>query len=173
MWSCLFIRKILHCIKSVQIRSFFWSVFSRIWTEYGPEKTQYVDTLHTVLREAGFHDYSEAFLAHFFPLFPFDPTENIRKSKVFWCFQGGSKRIEATTGSVHRKHTCVGVSFQKSCKSPGLQFYYKETIIQVLFCEYCEIFNNICFEKHLRMAASERKIGKKKNNWKCKNVPLK
>ena len=25
----------VHCVKSVQIRSFFWSVFSRIWTEYG------------------------------------------------------------------------------------------------------------------------------------------
>ena len=24
----------LHCVKSVQIRSFFWSEFSRIWTEY-------------------------------------------------------------------------------------------------------------------------------------------
>ena len=23
-----------HCMKIVQIRSFFWSVFSRIWTEY-------------------------------------------------------------------------------------------------------------------------------------------
>ena len=28
----------LHCVKSVQIRSFFWSVFSRIRTEYGSEK---------------------------------------------------------------------------------------------------------------------------------------
>ena len=52
-----------HCVKCVQIRSFFWSVFSRIWTEYGeilylsvfspnagkygPEKT-YLDTFHTV-----------------------------------------------------------------------------------------------------------------------------
>ena len=25
----------LHCVKSVQIRSFFWSVFYCIWTEYG------------------------------------------------------------------------------------------------------------------------------------------
>ena len=25
----------IHCVKSVQIRSIFWSVFSRIWTEYG------------------------------------------------------------------------------------------------------------------------------------------
>ena len=27
--------KNIHCVKSVQIRSFFWSVFSRIQTEYG------------------------------------------------------------------------------------------------------------------------------------------
>ena len=27
---------------------FFWSVFSRIRTEYGPEKTPYFDTFHTV-----------------------------------------------------------------------------------------------------------------------------
>ena len=25
----------LHCVKSVQIRSFFWSAFSCFWTEYG------------------------------------------------------------------------------------------------------------------------------------------
>ena len=49
------------CVKSVQIRSFFWSVFSRIWTDtpylsvfspntgkYGPEKTPYLDTFHVV-----------------------------------------------------------------------------------------------------------------------------
>ena len=33
-----------HCGKSVQIRSFFWSVFSCIWTE----KTPYLDTFHAV-----------------------------------------------------------------------------------------------------------------------------
>ena len=27
--------KLIHCVKSVQIRSYFWSVFSCIWTEYG------------------------------------------------------------------------------------------------------------------------------------------
>ena len=40
-----------HCVKSVQIRSFFWSVFSRIQSEYekyGIEKTPYLDTSHTV-----------------------------------------------------------------------------------------------------------------------------
>ena len=40
-----------HCVKNVQIRNFFWSVFSCIWTEYRnvrPEKTPYLDTFHAV-----------------------------------------------------------------------------------------------------------------------------
>ena len=39
----------IHCVKYVQIRSFFCTVFSRIWTEYGPEKTLYLDTFHSVI----------------------------------------------------------------------------------------------------------------------------
>ena len=42
-------------VKSVQIRSIFWSVFSNIRTEYspntgkyGPENTPYLDTFHAV-----------------------------------------------------------------------------------------------------------------------------
>ena len=37
--------------ENYQVRSFFWFVFSRIRTEYGkygPEKTPYLDTFHTV-----------------------------------------------------------------------------------------------------------------------------
>ena len=37
-----------HYVKSVQIRSFFWSVFSRIRTEYGPEKTPYLNIFRTM-----------------------------------------------------------------------------------------------------------------------------
>ena len=33
-WNYGILRSV-NCVKSVQIRSFFWSVFSRIWTEYG------------------------------------------------------------------------------------------------------------------------------------------
>ena len=60
--------RLLHyCVKSVQIRSFFWSVFSHIRTEYGeilrysvslriqadvgkhgPDKTPYLNTFHAV-----------------------------------------------------------------------------------------------------------------------------
>ena len=42
----------MHCVKSVQIRSYFWSVFSRIWTEAGkcgPEITPYLATFHAVM----------------------------------------------------------------------------------------------------------------------------
>ena len=39
----------IHCVKCVQIRSFFWSVFSHIWTEYEPEETPYLDTFHAVI----------------------------------------------------------------------------------------------------------------------------
>ena len=37
-----------HCVKSVEIRSYFWSVFSCIRIEYGPEITPYLDTFHAV-----------------------------------------------------------------------------------------------------------------------------
>ena len=40
-----------HCVKSVQIWSFFLSVFSSIWAEYGkhgPELTPYLDIFHSV-----------------------------------------------------------------------------------------------------------------------------
>ena len=43
----------LHCGKSVQIRIFFWSVFFCIQSDtgkYRPEKTQYLDTFHTVFQ---------------------------------------------------------------------------------------------------------------------------
>ena len=46
-----------HCVKSVKIRSYFWSIFSCIWTEYGdlqsnrkygPEITPHLETFHAV-----------------------------------------------------------------------------------------------------------------------------
>ena len=56
----------IHCVKSVQIRSFFWSLFSCILTKYGEiwsitpysvqmrqntdqKKTPYLDTFHAVI----------------------------------------------------------------------------------------------------------------------------
>ena len=59
-FSCLVVK--FHCVKIVKIRSFFWSVFSRIRTEYGPnagkygpEKTPCLDTFHAVFLCIGWH----------------------------------------------------------------------------------------------------------------------
>ena len=65
-----------HCVKNVQIRSFFWSIFSCIRTEYGellckspnlvlspgkygPEKFPYLDTFHAVKLTRIFSDILE------------------------------------------------------------------------------------------------------------------
>ena len=37
-----------HCVKRVQIWSFFWFVFSCLWTEHGPDKNLCLDTFHAV-----------------------------------------------------------------------------------------------------------------------------
>ena len=49
--------KPLQCVKSVQIRSFFWSLFSPnalltcVSRKYGPEKIPRLETFHAVLNE--------------------------------------------------------------------------------------------------------------------------
>ena len=42
-------KKMVSKDKIVQIRSYFWSVFSCVRTEYGPEITLYLDTFHAVI----------------------------------------------------------------------------------------------------------------------------
>ena len=46
------IYRTIHCMKSVQIWSYFWSIFSCIQSKYrkiGPEITLYLDTFHAVI----------------------------------------------------------------------------------------------------------------------------
>ena len=40
----LVFKSVFHCVKSVQIRSFFWSEYRK----YEPEKTPYLDTFHAM-----------------------------------------------------------------------------------------------------------------------------
>ena len=40
--------KIPHCVKSDQMKSFLWSVFSPSTGKYGSENTLYLDTFHAV-----------------------------------------------------------------------------------------------------------------------------
>ena len=52
----------LHCVEIIQIQNFFWSVFSSIRTEYGPEKTPYLDTFHTLKMHPLFIIHTKSFL---------------------------------------------------------------------------------------------------------------
>ena len=68
----------VHCVKSVQIRSFFWSVFSCIRTVHGdlrsknkPEKTPYLDTFHAVATLKG-NVATEHVILQLFALVVFD-----------------------------------------------------------------------------------------------------
>ena len=54
-----------HCVKDVQIRSNFWSVFSRIRTEYGPEITPYLDTFQAVKASCYFSSFEQFWTAFF------------------------------------------------------------------------------------------------------------
>ena len=49
--------EIHHCVKSVQMRSYFCSVFSCIRIEYGPDITPYLDTFHAVLEIHSFNSH--------------------------------------------------------------------------------------------------------------------
>ena len=43
------------------------------------------------------------------------------------------------------ENACIGVSFLIKLQTSGLQRMKKETLIQVFFCEFCEIFKNAFF----------------------------
>ena len=56
-------------------------------------------------------------LAHFFPMFPFDPPENERKPKVFWRFQGDQKGTFGRNGL--KVDNFLGINFHKFHKFSG------------------------------------------------------
>ena len=57
-FSTLLLSIAIHCVKSVQLRSFFRSVFSRIWTEYGEIRS---DKLQERALRAVCNDYDYSF----------------------------------------------------------------------------------------------------------------
>ena len=95
---CSFFFLSTHCVKSGQIKSFFWSVFSHIQTEYGDilrispysvqmwekrdQKKLRIWTLFTQWQDVWVS------LAHFWPVFPFYSSWKRLKILVFCFFQG-------------------------------------------------------------------------------------
>ena len=101
-----------HCVKIVQIRSYFWSLFSPIQTEYGPEITLYLDTFQAVyfMRNVWIEWYNDTNIH--LPISgersDFIHLESTRKPKVHWCFQEVRERecwLEIGYHSLSYKHT--------------------------------------------------------------------
>ena len=97
-----------HQVNSVQIRSYFWFVFSCIRTEYGREITLYLDIFQVVSEKQNsfrpiVHFLFYCFLlTHFKPLIPFyTPWKHKPEQEVF-CW-GYRKRIAAWNEIICRK----------------------------------------------------------------------
>ena len=61
--------------------------------------------------------------------------------------------LDSTTANNLFNQTGFKTNFKNSSIRPATLL--KETLTQVLSCEYCKIFKKIYFEEHLREAASE------------------
>ena len=73
-----------------------------------------------------------------------------RNSLKKTCKKGVLENLAIFTG----EHMCWNLF---KINPENLQLFSKETPTQVLSCEYCEIFINIYFEKHLQTAGCECK----------------
>ena len=62
-----------------------------------------------------------------------------------FCKKGVLEDFEKFT----RKHLCQSLFFNKVEGQPATSLIKKETLVLVLFCEFCEIFKNTSFiEQH-------------------------
>ena len=104
-------------------------------------------------------------------------TEKFCKPKVsgscpeVFCKKGILKNFTKFTG----KHLRQSLIFYK-VSGLSLQLIKKETLVQVFFCEFCEIFKNTFFIKYLRWlllkgSGIERYKVKYINHSECKECP--
>ena len=64
-----------------------------------------------------------------------------------------------------QENTCARVSFLYSCRPEAGNFIKKETLAQVLFCEFCEISKNTFFTEVLWTTAYEQTSVRSKRPW--------
>ena len=65
------------------------------------------------------------------------------------------KKVVFKISQYSQENTRAWVSFSIKLQASSLQLYKKkETLAQVLSCEFCEIFKNTFFKEHLRTIAS-------------------
>ena len=71
--------------------------------------------------------WAEILWTLFFPMFPLDAPKNIRKPKVFWCFQGDQKGALGGKELIFLCRTMERNSWGKG-RGSGRIFYFKATV---------------------------------------------
>ena len=117
------------CVKSVQIWSYFWSVFSRIRTKYGPEITPYLDTFRA-LPVNRFHVTGLL-------RYPLKTSENLWFSDVFRVVSketSGMKRVKHQRWSFFGKlvNGCKHIFNQPYIK-PVFAYIFPSVIYQIYY----------------------------------------
>ena len=87
------------------------------------------------------------------------PQNNLLKNRNNLIFQTGQKQpLQVFCKKVLLKFRkfYMKTPMLESLFNRAYNFYYKETPVEVFFCEYCEISKNTYFEQNLRTTASNR-----------------
>ena len=133
LWNILFSKiKYRHCVKSVQIRSYFWPVFSCIRIECGPEITPYLDTFHAV-RETEKHKNVDLFTIKnglFLALFLELPHGTLTRNSISRNVYKHGKSCNKNSPSLHMYHGDFSVQLSHSC---SVRTWYVEVL---LYCHF-------------------------------------
>ena len=135
LFTSIIIYTSLHCVKSVHIRSFFWSLFSRIWTEYGvlPRKSPYSvqirenkDQKNSVFE----HFWRSVIYTHLFIL-------------IYTYLQGRRNGFQSGGAMEHWKVLSAAMVDRQERFPNSRQSRITKTII---FWPWWQPFNSFCFE---------------------------
>ena len=138
-----------HCVKSVQIWSFCWSVLSCIRTEYRKIRTS-KNSVFGHLSRSGYYiilfqlyDHSKCIQIAFPLVFP--QIHGSSCPEVF-CKKGVLRNFAKFTGT----HLCQSLFFGKIAGLRPATLLNKETLAQVFSCEFWEISKNTFFTGDIR-----------------------
>ena len=76
------------------------------------------------------------------------------KPLTFFRVYGDFHKQPQNVLNIHMKTQVPKFLFKQSCRPQARNIINKETMAQVVSCEFCEIFKNIFFTEHLRETAS-------------------
>ena len=97
----------------------------------------------------------------------------MKPGKMFWIYKSSQRRCSVKKSVLKNFAKFKRTHLYHSKESQACNFIKKDTLSQVLSCEFCKIFKNTFFTEHLWITASDFNlvtISEKKINFSCHNV---